>query len=84
MIDVTWTKHLQGDRKAELTEVVLNSTVVLGRLKQIIREFEAEVAGQEVSIKDYDTPSWAAKQAHRNGMKQAYKKLAGLVNFIKE
>ena len=37
-----------------------------------------------VTEKDYESPSWAYKQAHKNGEKQAYKEILDLISFPKE
>jgi hypothetical protein len=83
-LDVTWTKHLPKESKAEFEKVVRGSTVALRRLKEIAKEWETELSRAEVSVKDYDTASWAAKQAHRNGQRQAYKQLSDLLSFLKD
>jgi hypothetical protein len=83
-MNTTWAKHLPEDRKADFLKTVASSTVALRRLKEILREFDDEVTRAEVSTTDYNTPSWAYRQAHRNGQRQAYKQLKDLLSFLKD
>lgn len=75
-LSVLWTKHLSSDQnKEDFVAAIANSTVALGRLCELITEFETEINSKELSLEEYDSPSWAYKQAHLNGQRSAYKKL---------
>lgn len=79
---LSWTNHLKGDAKKDFEGLVRNSTTVLGRLKTIIEQREADILKDESSPKDYDSPSWAYKQAHNNGRKEELRRLKELLSFF--
>jgi len=82
-LNLTWTKHLQNEDQKEQFELVLrNSTHVLGRLKAILKEELIALEGKETSIADFDSPSWAFKQAYLNGDRARLKKVLNLLEFI--
>lgn len=67
-----WSKHLVDKQaKANFESLVGNSTIVLNRLHDILMEEEQALLAEEASTSDYDSPSWAYKQAHRNGKRAA-------------
>lgn len=80
----TWASHIQEQeaKKAflESTMLVLGSTTI-DRLRDIINEGILET--YEDKPHDYDNPSWAYKQAHSNGKRQALVRLLELLE-IKE
>lgn len=65
-----WTKHLTGDAKTNAEKEIRNSTFVVGRIKELIAEYETELRQIETKMDTYDSPSWACKQAHINGRRQ--------------
>jgi uncharacterized protein YukE len=83
-MNTAWTSHLTGDSKKEFERTIQGSTVALRRMKEILRQYESEIQRHELSLAAYDTPSWPAKQAHINGMRQAYQRVADLLAFIKD
>ena len=77
-----WTKHLEdSEEKLKFEKTVLGSGRVLDRLKDILQEQEDALNIGEVSPKNYDTPSWAYKQAHSNGYRQCLNVLKKLVDL---
>lgn len=81
-LPVDWTKGL--DDKDSFETLVRNSTQVLGRLKEIIEEYESNVVKEEITSKYYDNPAWAYKQAHNNGVRQGLKKVVDLLSFMEK
>lgn len=68
------------EAKKKLETSVLNSRVALERLREIITE---EIkAGEALPKTDYDSPSWAYKQADRNGALRAYQNVLKLLEFL--
>lgn len=64
--------HVKGEEKQKFEEHFIHvlSTPACERLKTIIVERMKE----EVSlVNDYDTPSWAYRQAHANGLQEGLK-----------
>lgn len=82
-LPLVWTKHLKTAKEKENFESLLrNSTQVLSRLKQIIEERETDLAATQTKLEDYDSPSWAFKEAHRHGRQAELKTLKELIDFI--
>lgn len=79
-----WTKHLPNESDKEtLRKTILGSRIALDRLKELLSEELASLENQEASSTDYDSPSWAYKQAHRNGERAFAKKVFELLTFEK-
>lgn len=82
-LPLVWTKHLKTAKEKENFESLLrNSTQVLTRLKQILEEKESDLVSAQTRLEDYDTPSWAFKEAHRHGRQAELKALKELIDFI--
>jgi hypothetical protein len=77
-----WTRNIpQSDpqAKADLETSVLNSTVALGRLKELLQEKDlANVRG----VVDYANASWAYAQADQNGYLRAVREILQLLSFL--
>lgn len=54
---------------------LMNHSDLVERLLEIIGSYERELS---VSRGDYNNPSWAYKQAHENGLLEAYSKIKRL------
>lgn len=76
-----WSSHLKGDEAREFLEYVKRSKNLLDRLKEICYNSILEL--EKVSIDDYDTASWSHRQAHINGLTEAYRKIIELCD-VKE
>lgn len=82
-LSVQWFKGETGDQKKKLEQAIRHDTLVLGRLREIV-EGKLDTANRsEIKLSVYDTPSWAAKQAHVNGYKQAFREIEELLSFLK-
>jgi hypothetical protein len=79
-----WTQHLNTqEEREEFKKTILGSTKVLDRLREILYN---KVYTQESNLPtaDYDSPSWAYKQADRNGYLRAHKELLDLLVLTKD
>ena len=80
MAATIWTSNISDDtKKGEFIYLLQNSTLVLGRLSDIIREKGYSLNRSEESLETYDSPGWACKQAHLNGKRAAYKEILMLL-----
>lgn len=80
-----WSQHLKDpEKKEEFEKLLRNSTVSLGRLRDIVRELQTGLLQTERSNKVYESPNWTYLQAHTNGMLQAYGNIDRLLSFIDE
>lgn len=77
-----WTKHLKDpESKSKFEKTIIASVEVLDRLKEVIKEKEDALDRSETNISVYDTPSWAERQAHKNGNREAFAFLKKLVDL---
>lgn len=82
-LSVDWTKHCKdAEAKANFEQLVRNSTQVLSRLQSIIKERQTNLSSEENSSTDFDSPSWAYKQAFRNGKRATLNDLDQLLSFL--
>lgn len=66
----------------ERRKKLLQFSEICGIIRDVIgRKLEAL---DSVTEKDYETPSWAYKQAHCNGKKQAYQDILDLLDYPEE
>lgn len=70
-----WFRGLSADDKDLLKRQISNS-LIADRLREIILEWER---GLPVTQVDYDSPSWAYRQAHQNGMSEILNKLKSIL-----
>ena len=78
----SWTKGLKDKDKQQFISEVLASQSFIGRfLDRLEKDLEASKKSQVV--RDYDTPSWALKQADFIGEQRAYIKIIDLLNNLK-
>lgn len=80
-LDTRWTRHLEGQAKADFEMLVRNSTQVLTRLKAIIEEKDQEIQNTSYTLSDFDSPAWAHKTAFRNGQLSLLRQLKELIPF---
>lgn len=82
MIEKVWTAHLETEEEKEkFYRSVVSAKAVLDRLAQLIDNKENELTGSEISLKSYDNPNWAYRQAHMNGYRSCGLRLKRLLNL---
>jgi hypothetical protein len=83
VISLKWFKG-ERDKKVrdDFEKMLRHDGVVLGRLRDVIDELREEIERQETSIEDFDSPSWALKQASRLGEKRGLNKVRDLLTFL--
>lgn len=79
-----WLQNKKAEEKQKLKEIIEADTVVLGRLYEIIEEFEKELDQSEFSISEYDSPAFPYLKADRIGERRGLYKIKQLLQFIKE
>lgn len=72
-----WFSDLPKDKQEEFKKSVLGSSFVLDKLHKIV--YNMSITESKVTIGDYDSPSWAFKQADRNGYLRALSEILALV-----
>lgn len=80
-----WFKDVLNDPKAkqDLELTIRNSTLVLGRLREILEDQLRELDRQEMTP-DYKEASWSHRQADRNGYRRHCKETIDLINIERE
>lgn len=78
-----WLGADKGEDRQRTIEVVRNNVFLMTRLREILEKQLGGIENLETSLNVYDnTPNWALKQAHLNGMRQAYKEMMKLTDFL--
>lgn len=77
-----WTRNLKtAEEKERFENTLKGSKIVLDRLHQMLSEEEADIDYSETNLKTYETPNWAAKQAHKNGQRAMVRKIKQLISL---
>lgn len=72
-----WKRSFNPEEQEKLESILGNKFLVESFLK-IIDRMIAEEEAMELSLKAYENPSWAYKQADLNGARRAYSKIKNL------
>ena len=76
-----WFSHLPKPDQEDFKKLVLSSPKVLDRLKELC--YNTIQDGVKTKVVDYDSPSWAYREADRNGYLRAYQELYDLLTLDK-
>lgn len=76
---VEWFKGLSADEAEKMKKIVSSNKIMLDKLSEIC--YNRLQALNSITEEDYDSPSWAHKQAHINGYKHALKDLQELLKI---
>lgn len=77
-----WFSHLPNkNSQEEFKKLVLSSQKVLDRLKDIC--YNTIQDGVKTHETDYESPSWAYRQADQNGYRRAYQEIYDLLTLDK-
>lgn len=79
---VRWTKHLQPNEAEDFKTVLHNSTYILRRLKDILKEDLDILEKADTNTSDFDNPNWTYRQAARIGEKASLRKTLELLEFL--
>lgn len=74
-----WLEGLKDKDREERKVLIRGSKKTLDILSKICYNMYREA--ENSSISDYDSPSWAYRQAHINGLKEAYNKIQEVVTL---
>jgi len=78
-MNTRWSSHLKGDEAKKFAEYVSNCNTILERLTDIVnQQCQALECPSQL---DYDSPSWAHKQADRIGQLRAYREILKLTDL---
>lgn len=74
-----WFSHLPKEQQEDFKKLVLGSHKVLDRLSEIC--YNVIQSGVQTAKADYESPSWAYKQADLNGYLRAYREIMALTQL---
>lgn len=79
---INWTSHLTDpEEKVRFQNQVLSARPVLERLHQLLTEDEKRIDFIDTSVKQFDNPNWAYRQAFNNGGRATYNFIKKLINL---
>lgn len=77
-----WYNHLKNkDEQDKFKKYIYGSKTLLERQAQIIEDWENELDQSETDKDQYNSPSWAALQADRNGYRRALRRFKKLTTL---
>lgn len=77
-----WTHHLKDpEEKKRFRSYIYNSKGVVDRLLEMLNQREEEINAKEMDEESYDSPSWAALQADRNGRRRELRWMKQLITL---
>ena len=82
VFDSRWFKNIPPGEVDALKAQLISDKKTLDSLKKIL--YNIVRSEQDVRFSDYETPSWANKQAHRNGSCEAYHSILRLITLDKD
>lgn len=77
--DTRWFKGLDEKEIEERKKHLLANKKTLDIVRDIV--YNMGIGAGRVTEKDYDCPSWSHKQAHTNGLKEAFQRIEKLVSL---
>lgn len=83
-LPLPWIKHLSNqdsERRDNFEAAVRNSTIALGRLRELLQESLEGLNNKEFTDKQFEDPNWSHKQAYWNGQRSAFKQILNLLTF---
>lgn len=79
-----WIRHLSKsdqEHKENFEAAIRNSTIALGRLREIIQDELDQLDRAEASEKQFDQPNWSHKLAYWNGQRSKLRSFLSLLTF---
>lgn len=84
-LSTEWTKHLKDERAREdFAKLLLNSTISLGRLREILEDKLEALERSELKTEHYDIANWAYMQADLIGAKRTLRNIIEMLAFTKK
>lgn len=77
-----WTNHLKDpEEKKRFRSYIYTSRTILDRQLDLIKDMEDALDSKELDENQYDSPSWAARQADINGYRRCLRKMKQLLTL---
>jgi hypothetical protein len=79
--DSRWFQGVAAEDVENLKSQLISDKKTLDNLKKIVYNMIRKL--EDVRTDDYESPSWSHKQAHRNGLLEAYGSICRLISLDK-
>lgn len=77
-----WTSHLTDtEEKNKFKAYLHGSKGIFDRMNEIVDAWERDLTSTELSLDQYESPSWAARQADINGSRRYLRKMKQLITL---
>lgn len=73
-----WRQYNTAEDFKRIEELMVHNPFFLQQILKQIDAIEAQIDRQEITMSDYESPSWSHKQAHRNGQRQFLEQVRSL------
>lgn len=80
--DSRWFQGVPAEEVESLKARLLGDKKTLDNIRKIV--YNIVTKERDIRKVDYDSPSWSHKQAHKNGMLEAFNSIMRLVTLDKE
>jgi len=74
-----WTQGLEGDAKQDIVSAFKAGTLIRERLSKMLEAKRSTAMKARTNIDDYESPSWAFKQADVVGYSRAIQEIINLL-----
>lgn len=79
-----WTERMEPSEASKFKDALFADRYILGRLYAILEEFEESLDNGDLSIDEYNSPSFPYLKADRNGERRGIRKVKQLLSFLKD
>tara|TARA_R110000822_G_scaffold44184_2_gene118774 strand:+ start:203 stop:442 length:240 start_codon:yes stop_codon:yes gene_type:complete len=76
----SWCSGLEPDAKKQMEDYFRSSPILRERLKHLIKNKLKNRNAKSIALEEFDNPSWAYKQADKNGYERALIEIIELIS----
>ena len=76
----SWVSGLEPDAKKQMEDYFKSSPILRERLAYILENKAKNIRSVNLAVKQFESPSWAYKQADRNGYERAIAEIIELIS----
>lgn len=78
-VDMKWVQGIAPEKKEPFEQLLRNSSIVFAKLTEILENLDRD--SLKTTKTDYDSPSWAYRQADQNGYRRALRDVINLITM---
>ena len=76
-----WFRNKNPKQKEEIEFILRNNVLLVSTILEILKRYEDEELRSQITVDQYENPSWAYRQADINGARRAISKVRSLFNM---